>query len=669
MSDGRLAILWHLHQPDYRHPISGAPVMPWVRLHSLRGYRDIVLDTLRDDVAVTINVVPSLLDQMLAYAQGQTDRHLELTRRSVQALSPSEREEILGTFVAGHPAMRQVWPDYRALEVRIAAGESLDEDGLRDLQVWSTLAWFGSTAVRDFPEIAALREKGREFTEDDKRVMLGVQESILRSFPDLFRRVAHEGSACLSVSPYYHPILPLLVDTRVARRSLPDAPDESLFAFPEDAFEQLVRARDRAEALLGVCPRGVWPSEGAVSPEVVELMARAGFEWTASDEEVLHRSHRDGEGTAGGWDLGAGLTGFFRDHDLSDRIGFVYSHWDPEDAVRDLLSTASERAGDRVLLVALDGENPWEAWPGAGEAFRAHLHAGLHEGPIRGIDLDHAVERPSVGRVDHLHTGSWIGANLGIWYGHEEDRRAWRLLGEARRTIAEAPEGVRGGALDRLLPAEGSDWTWWYGDEFSTPFDMLFDELFRAHVRAAWEAMGRNPPPALYRHVREGKVPLVAPPRRPLRPKLVEAPAWIHWSGAGRVRWPAGGSMAHGAVHSTGMHFGWSPPAEDAPEGCLWLKIDLPPVLPPAGEEGAWMVHVDGADVKVPYGRVGARAHAEGLEVLAGPRTLVVRADARSLPEDFVPVHVQVLGDGAARYPVAGEVNLPRPGGMDWWRV
>ncbi|MBW2255869.1 MAG: hypothetical protein JRI25_14900 [Deltaproteobacteria bacterium] len=668
MITGRIAILWHMHQPDYRHPTTGSPVMPWVRMHALRGYRDVVLDTIAEGAAVTINVVPSLLDQMQAYARGQTDRHLELTRRPADALDASEVEEVLETFINGHTSLREAHRGYRALEAKVASGARLGTDDIRDLQVWSTLAWFGSTAMRDYPEIGELRVKDSDFTEDDKAVMLDVQARILRAFPDLFARVERDGRAALSTSPYFHPILPLLVDTRHARRSLPDAPQEPLFAWPEDALAQLVRARDRVEAMLGTRPGGLWPSEGAVSPEVVEIVAKAGFSWLATDQGVLEQSTRKGTGYAGGWDLGHGVVGFFRDRDLSDRIGFRYASRDPAESVADLLTAARERAGDRVLTVALDGENPWEAWPDAGAAFRRLLYRGLREGPIEGITLDAAAERKPVGRVVKLHTGSWIGANLGIWIGHEQDHMAWRLLGDARRAIDQAPPELAGRALEKLLPAEGSDWTWWYGDEFTSPFDALFDELFRTHVRAAWEALERSPPPALYRPIRKGAGLTVVPPRRLLRPRLVGEPAWIHWSGAGRVRWPPGAAMARGAIHTTGLRFGWSPPEDSHPSGCLWLHLDLPPVLPDEGP-ATWRLQVGDQELELRYGEVGVREEGEVMSAVAGPRTLVVRVDAAALPPGGAGVVVKVRGRYQTRYPATGAVYLPRSDGLEWWKV
>lgn len=668
MSDTRLALLWHMHQPDYRHPATGAPIMPWVRLHSLRGYRDVCLDTIRDQVPVTINVVPSLLDQMLGYAEGRSDRHLELTRRPADGLPPSDVAEMLESFVAGHPAMRQAHPGYRGLEARVGSRARLDVQAIRDLQVWSTLAWFGSTALRDFPLLAELRSKGSGFTEADKEAMLSAQDAILRELPGLFGRVRRDSPAAISTSPYFHPILPLLVDSRHARRSLPHVPDDPLFAAPGDALLQLRRARERVGVVLGEEPVGLWPSEGAVSPEVVELVGQAGFRWLATDEGILHASDRDGTGH-GGWDLGHGVVGFFRDQDLSDRIGFRYAGRDAEEAAEELVTVAAHRARGEVVTVALDGENPWETFADAGEAFRRALHRRLREGPVRGITLDEAARLPPVGRVRRLHTGSWIGANLDIWYGHPEDRLAWSHLGHARRAIEESPPEDRARALDRLLPAEGSDWMWWYGEEFSTPFDAVFDELFRAHVRAAWEALGKTPPSGLYQPIRTGAAPSVVPPRRRLHPRLVPDPAWIHWSGAGRVRWPPGGAMARGVVHTTGLSFGWSPSEEAHPEGCLWLRVDLPPALPEEGEGAHWLLHVAHHQLRVPYGSEGARVDQGPLGAVSGREAIVARVDARTLPRERVPLFLEVVGRHRARYPFTGTLDLARPTDLEHWSV
>ncbi len=539
-----LALLWHLHQPDYRDPRTGVPLMPWVRLHALRGYLDLLTETVESGVPWTINIVPSLWEQLLHYAGGGSDPHLELTARPADALDAHEVEQIRRTFPCGHPNMRAT-PRYRAIEARIAAGEPLSEGELRDLQVLSTLVWVGATALERFPILAALREKGRGFSESDKRAMLDVQAEILRGLPHLVARLGATEGPALSVSPQHHPILPLLIDLRLAARSVRHPPPVDL-AVPHHARLQLRAGRRTLEAAAGRPVVGCWPPEGAVCPELVPLLAEEGFRWVASDEDVLARSRRRGDGW-GPWSLGEGVVGFFRDRELSDRIGFRYAKCSAEDAVNDLCASG-RTVGTR--LIALDGENPWEAFPDAGAAFRRALVERLMD---EGITLDAAAETEPVGVVEELHTGSWIGANLEIWAGHEEDHRAWMLLAQTVEAVGDEPA-----ALPSILAAEGSDWFWWYGPEFDTPFSSTFDAIFRAHLRAAWLAAGREAPAVL-------DVPIVGERVGWTQPDRTVEPAWGEpgWFGAGR--WcPPRGAMAPGEPSE--LEIGWDR------RGALWIR-------------------------------------------------------------------------------------------------
>jgi len=668
----RLAILLHMHQPDYRHPVSGAPVMPWTRLHALRGYRDVPLEVLEQDVDVTINLVPSLLDQLLACADGVTDPHLELTRIPARELRPEQAADIRRTFVCGHPAMVEAHPRYMALRERNRSADRLPVDALRDLQVWSTLAWFGATAVRDHPVLEQLRRKGSGFDEADKEAMLAVQAAVLTEVPQILRRLASHHPGRISTSPYYHPILPLLVDTAHARRCMPDLPDDPGFRHPGDASLHLRLARERMAEVLGVAPRGLWPSEGSVSPEVVELARAEGFRWLATDEEVLSRSTTVGPHRSGPWDLGGGMIGYFRDHQLSDRIGFQYARWSPADAVADLLGAATSRAHGGVLLIALDGENPWESWADAGWEFRRRLFEQLRRGPLQAITLDEAAEYTPVGRVRELHTGSWIGADFRIWIGHTDDRTAWRHLAEAREAIEAEPDPERRrAALDQLLPAEGSDWMWWYGDEFDTPFSALFDQLFRERLRRVWEVLGRRPPEALDRRIGGADAPRVTPPLQLLDPRLEPEPRWIHWAGAGQVRWPALGSMARGGGDAPAVSYGWSVSGRGT---ALWLRFELGEARSREDIGAHWTVEIDRRRLVLPAASAGARISVDGLDGVLGPRDLVVRAPVARLPADEVPFALSLSGsDGVhVRYPASGCVSVPRPPGslaLAWWTV
>jgi alpha-amylase/alpha-mannosidase (GH57 family) len=202
----------------------------------------------------------------------------------------------------------------------------------------------------------------------------------------------------------------------------------------------------------------------------------------------------------------------FRDHALSDRIGFVYQSWEPQHAaddfmwrIRESARRFSERAPGEspTIVVILDGENAWEHYIGGGRPFLRELYGRLASADdITTVTMAAAAEGPAR-TLDHLFPGSWIHADFYIWAGHRDDQRAWSQLSQARAVFDErapfVPAAARDRAYEELLIAEGSDWFWWYGDDHSSAQDREFDELFRRHIRNAYDALGLEPPGELYR--------------------------------------------------------------------------------------------------------------------------------------------------------------------------
>lgn len=554
----RVALLLHMHQPDYRDPATGRPGMPWVRLHAARGYTDVAALALERGARLTVNVVPSLLEQLQHYADGGTDRWEDLSRVPAEELRPSEISFVRARFVHGNPAMRGASGRYRELEAR--AAELSHPQDLRDLQVWSNLAWLGFTGRKD-PLARELIAQERGFSHEQLLALMDLQRRLVCGVLDLWRRLPS-----VSCSPLCHPILPLLVDLEHARRCLPHLPEDlgARFRWPDDARRQLTEGRARTAELLGIAPpRGLWPSEGSLSPEVVALAGECGFEWIASDEGLLHRSKRDRPAALHRpWSLGEGLpVVFFRSRELSDRVGFHYHHVPGWRAAADLVDGADHllaQTGDQgAIPVILDGENPWEAYPDAGEGF---LGALFDSGRL--VTMDEATRLRPAGRIHQLHTGSWVNADLHIWAGDEEDRLAWRHLGELRQAWENA--GRPEAAWPSLAAAEGSDWFWWYGPDFHTPFADFFDHLFRAHLAAAWRAMGLTPPSAL-------DVPIDTRPVAARRLRL------------------AGGVMAYGLAPVRGATLGVGAGGE------LLVRLDLPHPRPPLGAGVAsFELEVDG---------------------------------------------------------------------------
>jgi alpha-amylase/alpha-mannosidase (GH57 family) len=417
--------------------------------------------------------------------------------------------------------------DVKGQDLERLAGRFTTQE-LLDLQVWQNLAWFGFGMIARHPRLKALRAKDRGFTEEDKQEVLAFQLRAITEIIPFYRRLAEAGQIELTTSAFYHPILPLLIDTDIARRSRPETPLPQRFQAPSDAEAQIRNAVALHAELFGKPPQGFWPSEGSVCPEIIPMLRGAGLRWMATDEGVLARSLETSHRT---WDRdqalyhpytvgppGEEIAIVFRDRDLSDAFGFVYAKTTPESAVENVLRRISEIAqrapGDRLQIpIILDGENPWEHYHDGGERFLSRLYSALAAGSVDGVrvtadTLGQSLDSfPPAARLEHLHSGSWINADFRIWLGHPEDNRAWDLLRETRARLVEAtetlaPDRARG-AWEELYVAEGSDWCWWYGDDFETDYKQEFDRLFRTHLRNVFTRGGMTAPEFLNEPVME----------------------------------------------------------------------------------------------------------------------------------------------------------------------
>src|SRR5262245_38583616 len=285
----RVAFLWHMHQPYYEDLVTREHILPWVRLHALKDYFGMVA-LLREFPAVrmTFNLVPSLLVQLEAFAEGRAnDRFLDVGLKPATDLTDADIVFMLQNFFHAHrPRMIDVYPRYAELLARrgsqvetldqaVAAARRFNIDDLRDLQVWQKLAWIDPFYLDSDSRVRGLVDKGRHFTEDDKKLLRAVELELLNAVIPEYRHAAARDQIELSTSPFYHPILPLLCDTEIYKRTHPDARGpRRRFVHPEDALEQLSRAAACHERLFGVRPLGVWPSEGSVSDEMVRLVGR-----------------------------------------------------------------------------------------------------------------------------------------------------------------------------------------------------------------------------------------------------------------------------------------------------------------------------------------------------------------------------------------------------------
>jgi alpha-amylase/alpha-mannosidase (GH57 family) len=512
-----------MHQPYYLDPATGESILPWVRLHALKDYLGMV-STVRavPGMRVTFNLVPALVEQVEAYALERTwDRHLVVGLTEAASVPAAEAEWFVReAFHAHAPTMIQPYPRYAELAAMRARGAAFAAGDLRDLQVWQKLAWVDPDILVRDERVSRLVGKGRDFDEHDKATLRAVELEILRQVIPAYREAAESGAVELSTSPYFHPILPLLCDSAAHHAAHPTAPlPDPPFRHPEDAALQLTRAIAAHRRWFGHDPAGVWPSEGSVSDAAAAEMARAGFHWMASDGAILARSVAPIPFDAGApcqphslRTTAGELRVLFREHALSDLIGFTYQGWGAETATADFLARVREvgrRAAGHgvaypVVPVILDGENAWEHYAGGGRPFLRTLYQAVVAAPDL-VPVTMAVAAGGPARpLSSIFAGSWINADFGVWIGHRDDRRAWELLGEARSHYAnrgDAEAGARAAALEALLAAEGSDWCWWYGDDHSSAHDREFDGLFRRHLARVYTSFGDPVPEALHRSI------------------------------------------------------------------------------------------------------------------------------------------------------------------------
>ena len=617
-----ICLIWHMHQPYYRRLDTGEHLMPWVRLHATKDYLDMPLLVEEcPGMKACFNMVPSLLEQLEDFCQSSVkERTLDLSRKPADSLSGKEKRSLIQNFFhCHHDRMIAPFPRYEELynmrgwaqsskEIERAIRYFSNED-IRDLQVWFNLAWIDPLLRDKNAYLSSLVNKGRGFTEEEKKRLLDIRRELIGEIIPTYRRLQEEGLIEISVSPFYHPILPLVYDTNFASRTHPDCPLPKIrFHHPEDASSQILSGCEFYREKFGHSPRGMWPSEGAVCPELIPLLSEADVRWFATDEDILALSlgrklfSRDKHGALSPeeaqilyqpylarYDQREAAC-FFRDHHLSDLIGFQYAGWQPEEAAQNLIhrlekihSQLNATKNPHVVSIILDGENCWEFYQDDGVPFLRSLYRQMVQNPIlEPITPSGYLDKyPPQNTIERIHTGSWINHDFYIWIGHEDDRRSWEVLSQAHRDVSRrlknsdgalSPEQIKK-ARKALAVAEGSDWNWWYGDDHSSGRDDQFDTLYRDHLMQAYQALNLEIPSHLH-------VPIIRTlpaedfeqPRAFIRPVLDGRNTnYFEWLAAGSYE-VSSGSMHRSQHPIRRLFFGFDPQN-------LHLRIDPNPDL------------------------------------------------------------------------------------------
>ena len=537
----KVVLCWHMHQPNYFDPVAGKYHLPWTYLHAIKDYVDMAahIEAVPEAKAV-VNFAPVLLEQLDDYAR-QVEGFLNngqaikdpLLASLVNPALPADVESrvtlIKACLRANEKTIIQRFPCYQRLADIAARFEERPDEWLyinsqymADIVTWYHLAWLGETVRRSDGRAKALVKKGSGFSMHDRRELLTIISELLSGVIGRYRRLAENDQVELSVTPYAHPIVPLLLDINSAREAMPDVVLPLADHYPggeERSVWHIKKGIETFEHYFGMKPQGCWPSEGALSMHTLKLLDEAGFRWTASGESVGRNSLNREETPA---ELrehqtvhqpyrpeGQDITCFFRDDGLADLIGFAYSDWHADDAVGDFINhletIADNRADkpDTVVSVILDGENAWEYYPENGYYFLSALYERLVDNPRIELTtfsetIDKAKALPPT--LPHIVAGSWVYGTFSTWIGGEDKNRGWDMLVEAKRaydcavSCGNFSEEKQQQLSRQLAVCEGSDWFWWFGDYNPSEAVSDFERLYRLQLTTLYQMLGKEPP-------------------------------------------------------------------------------------------------------------------------------------------------------------------------------
>lgn len=536
-----LNLIWHQHQPLYYMDENGIYTRPWVRVHGTKDYYDMASTVAKySNVHVTFNLTPVLLRQLNDFANdGAKDIYWQLAEKPASSLTNEDKRFLLQRFfdansdhiIARFPRYQQLLEKRGGTDIQtIDAGlQSFTEQDYRDLQLWFNLAWFDPDFLTQAP-LNSLVDKGRNFSEEDKIIIFSEARNIIQKIIPLHKTMQDNKQIEIITTPYAHPILPLVYSTKLALVGNPSAMMPELFTYPNDAIEQLNKSVDIYQQYFGKSPRGLWPGEGAVSQEVVPLIAQSGYQWMASGEPVLAQSLGIGNFTRNSdetvqqadalyrpyfvqGDDGKKVAIFFRDGVISDKLGFTYSGLSGEVAAQDLMQRLENiqnqifiegAKGPHIISIILDGENAWEYYDNDGKEFLNAFYRLLSESKtIKTVTpSEYLAMFPQQLALDHLFSGAWFSPNYDTWIGEKEEQTAWNYLGWTRAELAKydlykkkmiSMEALAQ-AQDYMYLAEGSDWFWWYGSDQDSGQDEYFDTGFRALLAGVYETLGVKTP-------------------------------------------------------------------------------------------------------------------------------------------------------------------------------
>ena len=531
-----VVIYWHMHQPEYRDLRNGEYHLPWTYLHTIKDYVDMAAHLENNKHAKSvINFAPVLLEQIddysnqldgfLHHGKALRDPLLAALADPVLPLRHEKRLHIIKACLrANKERLVDRFDEFKLLtemaEEVVETPEILtyySDQYLSDMLVWYHLAWTAENVRKSDQRIKLLMKKAKHFSVHDRHILVEVIYELIGGVIERYKNLALAGRIELSMTPYAHPIVPLLLDLNSTKQAMPDAELPLASVYPggmERSQWHMQKGIEVFQHYFGFAPQGCWPAEGSISAETIELISDMGIKWLASGETVLRNSlkksamepdacihsmyqYRDNN-----------IACFFRDDGLSDAIGFKYSDWHADDAVANFihnLEIIGEQCidnPDAIVSIILDGENAWEYYPENGVYFLRALYEKLtqHES----INLTTYTEYLASSRehkpLTEIVAGSWVYGTFSTWIGEKDKNRAWDMLVDAKNIYdsavndARLSEGELQLAKMQLATCESSDWFWWFGEYNSAESVAAFDEQYRLHLSNLYQLLNVEPP-------------------------------------------------------------------------------------------------------------------------------------------------------------------------------
>lgn len=525
-----IAFIWHFHQPNYQLNQNSDYLLPWVRLHASKDYLDMLkkIDKF-DNLKLNFNFSPVLIGSLQKYSKGFKDLHLNLLLKENELTDDDKLFILNNYFDLNYKNMVLKKPYFAQLYNKRATATDFHPDMFTlaeyfDIMANFTLLWIDETFCAEYPELEELNKKEKNYSYEDRKKIYEIQLDIIKRILSEYKKYQDENKIEVLFSPYYHPIIPLLINFKSREiKNFDNLPKN--FSRQDDACIQIDMAIEKYKEIFNKDLKGMWLPEQCVNEETTELLSKKGIKWTVLDEGILSETIkkefvRDFDGNSEDpfrlninyiTDTKNPLNIIFRDAFFAGLINFVCGNYEPRQAALDIYEKIktiqsklqSSPKDNHILTIALDGENCWETYFDDGNVFLEELYKLIcSDETLETVTVSDFIEKNTPEKIKNLRSGSWINRNFDLWIGENAKNIAWLYLSavckdfenykkEHRKDISE--EKIND-AKKEILIAESSDWYWWYGEPNISKNDNVFDLLFRNHLMNVYRILNLEIP-------------------------------------------------------------------------------------------------------------------------------------------------------------------------------